>query len=110
VLEPGVRPFGASKVLVEVLELAGPELGLNAAETALGPLGGDEHIDERKLSGIGRLMMLKECGLKGIELGGVFAANDLREGVDVRLESILRTDGFDILRISCGNGAGPTSR
>ena len=84
----------AGQILVEGFELVGPKLRLDAAEAALGPLGGDQGIDERKLGGIGRLMLLKERGLEDIELVGIFAANDVREGVDAGLERILRANGF----------------
>jgi len=102
VLEVWVGKFGAAQVLVERFELVSPELGLDAAETALGPLGGDESIDESKLRGVGRLVVLEECGLEGIEFLRVFTANDMGEGVDAGLESILRADGFAF----GGNGTG----
>jgi hypothetical protein len=94
VLEAGVDPLGAGEILVEVLKLACPELGLDAAEATLGPFCGDEGIDEHKLRGVRWLMMLEECGLEGFELGEVFAANDVRDGVDAGLQSILRAGGF----------------
>jgi hypothetical protein len=82
VLERGVGKFGAGKILVEGLELEGPELGLDPAETALGPFRGNERIDERKLGGVGRLVLVKVCGGEGFELGGIFAGNDVGGGVD----------------------------
>ena len=81
-LERGVGKFGAGKILVEGVELEGPELGLDTAEAALRPFRGDERIDERKLGGIRRLVLVKVCGGEGFELGGVFAGNDVGGSVD----------------------------
>jgi hypothetical protein len=82
VLERGVGKFGTGKILVEGLDLEGPELGLDTAEAALRPFRGDERIDEGELRGISRLVLVKVCGGEGIELGRVFAGNDVGRGVD----------------------------
>jgi hypothetical protein len=47
-----------------------PEFGLNAAEAARGPLGGDEGIDERELVGVGGLELEEEGGGERFEFGG----------------------------------------
>jgi hypothetical protein len=46
VLDGGVDEIGVGEILVEALDLVIPELGFDAAESALGPLGGDEGVDE----------------------------------------------------------------
>ena len=79
-----------------------PKFGLNAAQAALGPLGGDEGIDERELVGVGGLVVEEECGGEGLELAGVFAANDVGRGVDAGLEGVERGGGFTF----GGRGAG----
>ena len=68
-----------------------PELGFDAAEAALNPLGGDEGVDKRKLDGVGGVEMEHECGSEGFEFGGVFAGDDVRPGVDAGF-SALRED------------------
>jgi len=68
-MERSVGKFGAGKILVERIDLEGPELGLDTAEPALRPFGGGECIDERKLGGISRLVLGKVCGGEGFELG-----------------------------------------
>ena len=67
VLDRIVEELGVSKVLVEALDLVFPELGFDAAEAALGPLGGDEGIDQRTLVGVGGLVVEQEFGGKGLE-------------------------------------------
>jgi hypothetical protein len=62
-----------------------PKFGLNAAEAALGPLGGDEGIDERELVGAGGLELEEEGGSEGFEFGWVFAVDDVGRGVDAGL-------------------------
>jgi hypothetical protein len=42
VLDGGVDEFGVGETFVEAFDLVVPELGFDAAEAALGPLGGDE--------------------------------------------------------------------
>jgi hypothetical protein len=58
-----VRYFGVGGV--EVFLAGVPEFGLDAAEAALGPFGGDEGIDERELVGVGRLELEVECDGEG---------------------------------------------
>ena len=84
--------FGVSGVVALVAD--SPELGLNPAEAALGPLGGDEGIDERELVGIGGLVVEKERGGEGFELGGVFAGDDVGEGVDAGFQGVERGGGL----------------
>ena len=52
VLDGGVDEFGVGEVLVQAFDAVIPELGFDAAEAALDPLGGDEGVDERELRGI----------------------------------------------------------
>jgi hypothetical protein len=52
VLDGGVDEIGVGEVFVEALDLVIPKLGFDAAEAALGPLGGDEGVDEGDLDGI----------------------------------------------------------
>ena len=54
----------------------------------MGPLGGDEGIDERELVGAGGLELEEECGGEGFELGGVFAGNNVGHGVDARFQGV----------------------
>jgi hypothetical protein len=61
------RSIRHGEVLVEAFDLVGPQLGLNAAEAALGPLGGNEGIDGRELVGVGGAVVEEECGGEGFE-------------------------------------------
>ena len=90
----GVEKFSAGKVFVEAFDLIIPELGFDAAEAALDPLGGDEGIDESKLGGIGGLVVLVELAGQGFELGGVFAGDDVGPGVDAGFQGVERRGGF----------------
>ena len=85
VLDGGVEEIGVGEIFVEAFDLVIPELGFDAAEAALDPFGGDEGVDERELRGIGGLIVEMECGGEGFELGGIFAGNDVRPGVDAGL-------------------------
>jgi len=77
-----------------------PELGFTAAETAEGPLGVDEDIDEAALfGGVGVEAVVVACG-EGFEIGGVFVADGFRLGVDAGAEGVLTGGGFT------GGGAG----
>ena len=49
VLEGVVGELGAGHVIVQAFDAVVPEVGFDAAEAALGPLGGDQGIDEREL-------------------------------------------------------------
>jgi hypothetical protein len=82
VLDGGVDEIGVGEILVEALDLVIPELGFDAAEAALDPLGRDEGVDERKLDGVGGAKVEHECGGEGFEFGGIFAGDDVRPGVD----------------------------
>src|SRR5713101_3956913 len=62
VLDGGVDEIGVGEILVEALDLVIPELGFDAAQAALGPLGGDEGVDERELDGAGRAVVEEKCG------------------------------------------------
>jgi hypothetical protein len=77
-----VDVLGVGEVLVQAFDAVVPEVGFDAAEAALGPLGGSEGIDERELVVAGGMELDEECGGEGCELGGVFVADDLRTGVD----------------------------
>jgi hypothetical protein len=94
------RYFGVGGVVAFVAGV--PEFGLDAAEAALGPLGGDEGIDEGELVGVGGVVVEEECGGEGIERGGVFAGDDVGMGVDTGLEGVERGGGFAF----GGSGAG----
>ncbi len=102
VLDGLVEVLGVSKVVVEAFDLVLPELGFDAAEAALGPLGGDEGIDQRALVGVGGPVVEQEFGGKGLEFAGIFAANDVRPGVDAGFEGVQRGGGFAF----GGSGAG----
>jgi hypothetical protein len=102
VLDGLVEILGGGEVVVEALDLVIPELGFDAAEAALGPLGGDEGIDQGALVGVGGLVMEEEFGGKVLEFARIFAANDVRPGVDAGLEGVQRGGGFAF----GGSGAG----
>ena len=72
-----VDEFGAGEVLVEDVDAVDPELGFDAAEASLDPLGGDERIDERELNWIGGPVVVEELFSKGFELVGIFAWDDV---------------------------------
>ncbi len=88
VLDGVVEEFGRGEVVVEAFDVVVPELGFDAAQAALGPLGGDEGIDEGALVGAGGAEMEQEFAGEGLEFGGIFAANDVRLGVDAGFEGI----------------------
>ena len=102
VLDGGVDEFGVGEIFVETFDLVIPELGFDAAEAALDPLGGDEGVDERELVGVGGVEVEKECFGEGFELGGIFAGDDLGPGVDAGFEGVERGAGFAF----GGSGAG----
>ena len=52
VLDRGVEEIGVGEIFVEAFDAVVPELGFDAAESALGPLGGDEGVDESELVGV----------------------------------------------------------
>ena len=52
VLNGGVDEIGVGEIFVEAFDAVVPELGFDAAEAALDPLGGDEGVDERELVGV----------------------------------------------------------
>ena len=52
VLDGGVEEIGVGEIFVEAFDAVIPELGFDAAESALDPLGGDEGVDERELDGV----------------------------------------------------------
>ena len=77
VLDLGVEELSAGKILVEAFDLIIPELGFDAAEAALDPLGGDEGVDKRELDGAGGLVVEEELGGEGFEFGWVFTGDDV---------------------------------
>ncbi len=72
-LDGGVDEFGVGEVLVQAFDAVVPELGFDAAEAALDPLGGDEGVDKRELGGAGGFVVEEELGGEGFEFSGVFA-------------------------------------
>ena len=82
VLDGGVDKIGVRKILVEAFDLVIPELRFDAAETALGPFGGDEGVDKGEFGGAGGAVVEVKCGGEGFEFGGVFAGDDMGPGVD----------------------------
>ena len=76
-LDGRVDEFGAGEVLVEDVDAVIPELGFDAAETSLDPLGGDKGIDQRELDGIGRAVVEQELFGEGFEFGRVLAGDDV---------------------------------
>ena len=106
VLDGGVDEVGVGEVLVEALDLVIPELGFDAAEAALGPLGGDEGVDEGELDGVGGVEVEKECGGEGFEFGGIFAGDDVRPGVDAGFEGVEGGSGFALGRGGAGGFLG----
>ena len=48
-MDGGVDEFGVGEVLIEAFDAIVPELGFDAAEATLDPLGGDESVDKREL-------------------------------------------------------------
>jgi hypothetical protein len=93
------------EVLIAVAGSAGlgipvPELGFDAAEAAEGPLGVDEDVDEAALlGGVGEEAVVVVGG-EGFEVGGIFAGDDLRGGVDAGFDGVEAGGGF------AGGGAG----
>jgi hypothetical protein len=85
VLDGGVDEFGVGEVLVQAFDAVIPELGFDAAEAALDPLGGDEGVDKRELGGAGGFVVEEELGGEGFEFSGILAGNDVGPGVDAGL-------------------------
>jgi hypothetical protein len=52
VLDGGVEEIGVGEIFVEAFDSVVPELGFDAAESALDPLGGDEGVDQSELVGV----------------------------------------------------------
>jgi hypothetical protein len=102
----GVDEIGVGEILVEALDLVIPELGFDAAEAALGPLGGDESVDERELVGVGGVEVEEECRGEGFEFGGIFAGDDVRPGVDAGFEGVEGRSGFAFGRGGAGGFLG----
>jgi hypothetical protein len=102
VLDGGVEKIGVGEIFVEAFDLVIPELGFDAAEAALDPLGGDEGVDERELDGVGGVEVEHEGGGEGFEIGGIFAGDDVGPGVDAGFEGVEGRSGFAF----GGGGAG----
>jgi hypothetical protein len=94
VLDGRVEEFGAGEVFVEAFDLVPPELGFDAAEAALGPLGKDEGVDERELVGAGGVVVEEKCRGEGLEFGGIFAGDDEGPSVDAGFERVEGGAGF----------------
>jgi hypothetical protein len=90
----GILEFGAGEVFVEAFDLVVPELGFDAAEASLSPLGEDEGVDERELVGAGGVVMEEEGGGEGFELLGIFAGDDDGPGVNAGFEGVEGGAGF----------------
>jgi len=75
-------------------EEALPDLGFGSEEAAEAPGVGDHQIDEFVLAGVGRVAGLGEVAGEGPESFGVFARDDLLDGVDARLEGVPACGGF----------------
>jgi len=76
-LDGGVDEFGVGEVLIEAFDAIVPELGFDAAEATLDPLGGDEGVDERELYWACRLEVEAELGGEGFEFVWVFTGDDV---------------------------------
>ena len=105
-LDGGVDEFGVGEVLIEAFDAVVPELGFDAAEATLDPLGGDEGVDERELYWAGRLVVEEELGGEGFEFGGIFAGYDVGPGVDAGFEGVERGGGFAFGRGRAGGFLG----
>jgi hypothetical protein len=106
VLDGGIDEIGVGEILVEALDLVIPELGFDAAEAALGPLGRDEGVDERELDGVGGAEVEHECRGEGFEFGGIFTGDDVRPGVDAGFEGVEGGGGFAFGRGGAGGFLG----
>jgi hypothetical protein len=101
--------LGERAVLVgvqPVLLVKDPELGLGFMEAAEEPIGVDEGIDEAALLGSGGLEALEIFGGEGFEIGGIFAGNDERLGVDAGLQRIHAGGGLAADRARAGGFLG----
>ena len=87
-LDGGVDECGVGEVLVQAFDAVVPELGFDAAEAALDPLGGDEGVDKRELDGAGGLVVEEELGGEGFKFGGIFAGDDVGPSVDAGFEGV----------------------
>jgi DNA-binding CsgD family transcriptional regulator len=67
VLDGFVNVLAVGEGLVQAFDAVVPEVGFDAAEAALGPLGGDEGIDERELGCAGGVVFEEECRGEGFE-------------------------------------------
>ena len=81
------REFGLSDTC-RGIRFGNPELGFDAAEAALGPLGGDEGVDERELGGAGGVVVVVKSNVESFEPGGIFAGDDVGAGIDAGFEGV----------------------
>ena len=102
VLDGFVNVLAVGESLVQAFDAVFPEIGFDAAEAALGPLGGDEGIDESKLVVAGGMVFEVECRGESCECGGVFVVDDFGMGVDAGFQGVERGGGFAF----GGGGAG----
>ena len=84
VLDGVVDEFGVGEVLVQAFDAVVPELGFDAAEAALDPLGGDEGVDERELRWAGGPIVEEVRGGEGFKFGG----DDVGPGVNAGFEGV----------------------
>ena len=98
----GVDEFGVGEVSVKAFDAVIPELGFNAAKPSVGPLSGDEGVDERELGGTSGTVVNEKLGGEGFEFGGIFARDDVGPRVNAGSEAVERGYGFAFL----GDGTG----
>ena len=93
-LDEDAAERGVFGVFFDLGELAGPELGFEATETAELPIGVNQGVDEESLNRRSWVELFLISGGEGIEFGGVLAGDNLRFGMDAGFERVETGDGL----------------
>jgi len=86
--------FGEISAHAVNFEEALPDLGFGFEEATEAPGVSGHEADEFLLAGADRAAGLREVGREGLEGFGVFARDDLLDGVDARLDGVKACGGF----------------
>jgi hypothetical protein len=106
VLDGGVEEIGVGEIFVEAFDSVVPELGFDAAESALDPLGGDEGVDQASWLGSEGWKWRRNWAVRASSSAKIFAGDDVGPGVDAGFEGVERGSGFAFGRCWAGGFLG----